>query len=167
MALADDLLAQAVLLTGLDATRPKQASLRRAVSTAYYAVFHLLLAACVRKLAPSVPASLGPRIARALAHSEIKDVCLAISKNNPGVILQGLMPSGFSAELRRVAQAFVRLQEARHHADYDLAITHDRVGTLYLVDQARAAFADWRTIQNSEEATVFLSALLFARRWSK
>jgi hypothetical protein len=39
----EDLLEQAVRLAMLDVRRPKQANLRRAVSSAYYAVFHLLV----------------------------------------------------------------------------------------------------------------------------
>ena len=38
----DDLIAIAYELVRRDAGRPKQASLRRAVSTAYYALFHLV-----------------------------------------------------------------------------------------------------------------------------
>ena len=38
-----DLLDQAVSLAKLDAKKPKQANLRRAVSSTYYALFHLLV----------------------------------------------------------------------------------------------------------------------------
>jgi uncharacterized protein (UPF0332 family) len=43
MAFADDLLKQAYHLANRESGEPKQASLRRAVSTAYYALFHLLI----------------------------------------------------------------------------------------------------------------------------
>jgi hypothetical protein len=39
----DDLFAQAEMLAKVDATKPKQVNLRRAVSSAYYAVFHYLV----------------------------------------------------------------------------------------------------------------------------
>ena len=39
----DDLLEQARILAKLDVKKPKQANLRRAVSSAYYAVFHFLV----------------------------------------------------------------------------------------------------------------------------
>jgi uncharacterized protein (UPF0332 family) len=42
MSLHNDFLEQARFLAMREARRPKQASLRRAVSTAYYALFHLL-----------------------------------------------------------------------------------------------------------------------------
>lgn len=43
MAFAEDLLKQAFLLVHKEPKSPRQASLRRSVSTAYYAVFHLLI----------------------------------------------------------------------------------------------------------------------------
>jgi len=43
MPFAEDLLEQAKHLANREPKRPEQASLRRAVSTAYYALFHLLV----------------------------------------------------------------------------------------------------------------------------
>src|ERR1035438_5650076 len=43
MAFAEDLLEQAYHLARRERTKPRQASLRRAISTAYYALFHLLI----------------------------------------------------------------------------------------------------------------------------
>ena len=43
MGLAEDLLRQADHLAAYERLNPSQASLRRAVSTAYYALFHLLI----------------------------------------------------------------------------------------------------------------------------
>jgi uncharacterized protein (UPF0332 family) len=43
MPLAEHLLEQAQHLANREKKRPRQASLRRAVSTAYYALFHLLI----------------------------------------------------------------------------------------------------------------------------
>ena len=43
MSFADDLLEQSYHLLNKDGENPKEASLRRAVSTAYYALFHLLI----------------------------------------------------------------------------------------------------------------------------
>jgi len=47
MSLAEDLLEQADHLARREKKRPKQASLRRAVSAAYYALFHLLISETV------------------------------------------------------------------------------------------------------------------------
>lgn len=43
MSIHKDLLQQARLLAILDEKRPKQANLRRAISSAYYALFHYLI----------------------------------------------------------------------------------------------------------------------------
>jgi uncharacterized protein (UPF0332 family) len=166
MPLAADLLDQAQHLAHLDPRRPKQANLRRAISTAYYALFHLLVAECVQKIAPRNPATLAARVARSLAHSEMKEVCLQISRANRGAIWIELLPRGSSVPLRRVAEAFVELQEARHRADYDLAEFTRLEVNEYLL-QAGAVFHDWSSIRDSDEANVFLCGLLFAKRWAK
>ncbi|PWB94492.1 hypothetical protein [Methylosinus sporium] len=51
----DDLLGLADELAGREAGRPKQASLRRAVATAYYAVFHTLAKLCADQLIGASP----------------------------------------------------------------------------------------------------------------
>jgi hypothetical protein len=43
MAFADDLLASAQDIAGLPSVERRQANIRRAISTAYYALFHLLI----------------------------------------------------------------------------------------------------------------------------
>ena len=166
MALPEDLIAQAKHLAVWDKRKPRQANLRRAVSSAYYALFHLMTAACVRRFAPEEPAGLSPRIARAIIHSEIKEVCASISRGSPGSVLRDLLPGGFSDEVRAFAERFVTLQDARHRADYDLAAEYNRSDVLEQISQAEEAFALWRLVRADEEG-VFLSAILFARRWSR
>lgn len=48
VALANDLLEQAYHLARKEPKRPRQASLRRAISTSYYALFHLLISEATR-----------------------------------------------------------------------------------------------------------------------
>jgi len=52
--LPEHLLEQAWHLAGRERTRPRQASLRRAVSTAYYAFFHFLIREAVRQIGPNL-----------------------------------------------------------------------------------------------------------------
>jgi uncharacterized protein (UPF0332 family) len=165
--LADDLLQQAKHLATLDAGRPKQVNLRRAISACYYALFHLLSAECSRRVGFRNPPQLIPRIARALTHTEMKQICRAVSSGNLSETLAELQPGGFSPELRTLCQAFVTLQSARRTADYDSAATFTRVSTLEIVEDAEEAFRMWRTARNRDESTVFLAALLFGGRWSK
>jgi hypothetical protein len=58
MPLAHDLLEQARFLVGRERRKPKQASLRRAVSTAYYAAFHLLGTDAASQASPPNPVGL-------------------------------------------------------------------------------------------------------------
>jgi hypothetical protein len=69
MADHDDLLRQAFHLVHKEPRKPKQASLRRGVSTAYYALFHLLISEAVANWnRVSLRAALG----RAVDHGMMK-----------------------------------------------------------------------------------------------
>lgn len=59
MGLADDLLQQADHLATYEGVTPSQASLRRALSTAYYALFHLLIEEAARQWQGSLEARTG------------------------------------------------------------------------------------------------------------
>ena len=75
MSLPRDLLAQARLLATKESSRPKQARLRRAVSAAYYALFHLLVSDAVRRLlAGSDREALRNCLSRAFDHAVMKRV---------------------------------------------------------------------------------------------
>ena len=69
MPFPDDLLEQAYELAHKEPTNPKQASLRRAVSTAYYALFHLLIDDAVSKWEVERQRSI---LARTFEHSKMR-----------------------------------------------------------------------------------------------
>ena len=77
MSLHLDLLRQARHLATREPRRPSQASLRRSVSTAYYALFHLLVDEAVRRMVVSTrPPRLSEARLRSWQHDEGgKDVC--------------------------------------------------------------------------------------------
>jgi hypothetical protein len=115
MNLAEDLLAQAKLLASLEKGRPRQASLRRAISAAYYAVFHLLVMDGCRKVAPGNQ-RLQKKISRAFVHKNMQRVCSAIANDKPkepSKVHEWLPPHPLSADLKTVARMFYQLQEAR------------------------------------------------------
>jgi hypothetical protein len=72
MPFPEDLLQQAYDLAYKEPTDPKQASLRRAVSTAYYALFHLLVDEAVSKWAVERQRSI---LARIFEHGRMKGIC--------------------------------------------------------------------------------------------
>ena len=166
MRLAEDLLDQAWRLVFWDKKRPKQASLRRAISTAYYALFHLLIADAVSRLIPE--AALRDRVSRSFQHGEMKQVCEQFGASpTPAALHRLLGESDASARLRSVAQAFLHLQEHRLLADYDVGHRLPRADAETIVDVADRAFRDWKGIASTKERDVFLTALAFGARWGR
>lgn len=147
--------------------RPQQINLRRSISAAYYAVFHLLINCAVESSVPAVPNGLRARAARALQHGELKNMCRDFSGANPPKVLATVLPVTLSGDLRTIAKNFTDLQEARHAADYDTSLKLSQTDALAAVQQAEQAFQCWQTIQGTDEANVFLSALVFGARWNR
>jgi hypothetical protein len=167
MPLAVELLAQARILATIDPGVPSQANLRRAISAAYYAVFHLLISEAVATLVPVQPRGLGDRVSRSFNHNEMQKICLAVVKTDLADKFGILFGSGISSNLRVVAERFSVLQQARHAADYDVGQLFSRSLALTHIENAELAFQNWSPIRNTEEATVFLTALAFGARWAK
>ena len=170
MSLARDLLEQARHLAGREPTKPKQASLRRAVSAADYGMFHLLTEAAARRLVRgSKPTQVAQRalVQRAFSHGPMKHVCASWwgTKQKGAVHSEWRSAVGtdtLSGELQQVADAFVELQEARHEADYNVARRFTRQDAADMVRRAERAFAAWERVSRSSapECDAFLVALL-------
>lgn len=174
MALHHDLLEQASHLALRERKKPKQASLRRAVSTAYYALFHLLIAEGARLLSPTNPAGLKLLIGRAFNHGQMRDVCSGFVAGNANRASNRIPPATkalltlpLDSGLVQVLQAFVDLQEARHQADYDLAKIWNRLDAVNHVQTARQAFSDWEQIRRTPNASTFMAALLLQKYWGR
>ncbi len=175
MALHDDLLEQAAHLAARDRRRPKQASLRRAISAAYYALFHLLVAEAARLVSPAQPAGLRLAVSRAFDHGQMRSVCAGFAQGQAGQrgnrsvppATRALLDFPLDPALVRILDAFVVLQEVRHQADYDLGRQWTRVTALDYVRVARDAFTDWGHVRGSPNAAVFLTALLLQRHWAR
>ncbi len=92
--------------------RPRETNLRRAVSTAYYALFHGLAECCADMLVGGSGANRSQaawrQTYRALQHGTIRQRC-----QHQAVIRK------FSTEIQNFAIQFVILQKERHRADYD------------------------------------------------
>ena len=162
MSLHDDLLTQARLLSKNEPKRPLQASLRRAVSASYYALFHLLVDEATKRMFPGRErVSLRHSLARAFLHSNMANVARQFSNDNVSPkLLPGLDGQAVQPELIGVAKAFVDLQQARHEADYDTARRFTRREVLDLIEEAAQAFENWRRVRKTIQADTFLAGLL-------
>ncbi|MCB2261747.1 MAG: hypothetical protein LGR52_02220 [Candidatus Thiosymbion ectosymbiont of Robbea hypermnestra] len=173
MSLPQDLLELAWLLAKNNPQCPQDASLRRAVSTAYYALFHLLTDEASRFLISSGPDwdPLRNLVARGFDHSEMSGIAKAFSSGYGALPqhIQGVIPEapGYPKELSKVADAFYDLQTCRHLADYDRFYRLTREETFTLVRRAESAFADWQKIRTHKAARTFLVALLMDKKWKR
>jgi uncharacterized protein (UPF0332 family) len=155
MAFAEDLLEQAYHLANRETAEPKQASLRRAVSTAYYALFHLLIDEAVGNWGVARQRSL---LARTFDHRKMKAVC---EDHVTSSYSSGQPSSG--TQLKNVAHTFVQLQEKRHTADYDNAFVWSKINATAAIDMVSAAFSDWQAIRIEDRAQDYLLQLFLPK----
>ena len=134
--------------------QPLQDSLRRAVSTAYYALFHALTSSNADCLVgtPHDPLSehAWSRVYRGLNHNAARRSLLQDS---------GL----FSPQIKQFASAFAQLQDLRHQADYDpnKIFTLDEV--LDWIDLAEAAIESFMQADPDERKMVAIQSLIGRR----
>lgn len=166
MGLAEDLIEQASHLATRDiAGRPGQASLRRAVSTAYYSLFHFLTDQASRLVVGRQDLPLRAMMARAFNHSVMKTTAAEFVRGKlPDRAIPALGGHPIPAELKSIADAFVTLQEFRHDADYNLSYRFERERVELLIEQVQQAIDLWPHIQNSPAAKLFLYLLLVGDR---
>ncbi len=163
MSLHSDLLAQARHLARKEPKKPKQASLRRAVSAAYYAIFHMLVHEATRFMVSGARdrAALRRCLARAYAHRDMQRVAQQFADGGVSPkLLPGLNGLPLQPPLVALAETFVELQQARHEADYNIARRFTRREVLDLADRAEEAMADWRGLRRTAQADTFLAGLL-------
>ncbi len=163
MAYADDLLHLAIEIANFRRTDAHQASLRRALSTAYYALFHLLVSDAISDCRdPHLRAALarlfdhGPmRKASEDKVSELK----GFSKQRP--------PEGSEQfvkyHLRNVAETFRQAQHNRNEADYNLTREWQPTEVSLLIEGIRDAFESWALIREERASRDYLIAMLPSR----
>ena len=154
MSYPDELLKQAGHLARLDPRRPTQANLRRGVSSAYYAAFHLLTDAAARQFVRGDLRNEREAVRRSISHDDLRRVCSA-----PRAWTNGPLPP----DLTRVLQRFERLQEARHDADYSLLVPLRRSVAIQSIADAKELMEAWTRISTTPQARAFLVALVALR----
>ncbi len=150
-----DLLAVARSLTAPSHPETDQAAFARAVSTAYYALFHALARAAADNLVgPAGTERSSPawrQTYRALDHGAAKTACIQADK------------LGFPREIVACADTFVLLQQRRHDADYDPTFTTTRADAIAIIADAETAI-DKLTRATQKDRTAFAILLLLRRR---
>ncbi len=164
MPFPNDLLEQARHLANREPKRPKQASLRRAVSTAYYAIFPLLSIDTAKNWSRRAER---PTIARMLDHTPMAKVCTA-KRDELSRYFKTRPPAGHKLEvlkhLHLIANTFVLMLQHRHTADYDSSVKWSRTDVLEKIESVEAAFQSWQRIRAEDDAQHFLATLLLRER---
>lgn len=176
MMLSEELLQEA--RSTLERPELSQAALRRAASTAYYALFHRIIAEAGRLLATEENQALGALVGRAFSHNDMKRACKSfVGKPLPQELLL-FWPDGspIPPALRTVATTFIKVQEIRHQADYQVnqAFVFEGEGNQgpavsNLVGLVAKAFSAWDDLcrDDPRAARIFLLALLLGKHWKR
>ena len=152
--MSDDLIVTARRLARANPQRPRQADLKRAISTAYYAIFQSLARQCA-----DLFIGVGPHrsdwawthVYRALDHGFAKNACIQAGK------------LGFPPEIVNFADSFVLMQEERHRADYDPNARYSRAETQILISNAEQAIAGFKKAPRRDRLA-FAALVLLKRR---
>ena len=151
--LADELLEDARRLAAMGDAENRKSCMRRAVSTAYYAVFHLL----VEDFVSSWPFDdQRARLARMFNHQKMRDAPFAAKdKKSPTPVEDALID---------VKKGFGQLQADRHRADYDLAWNIVGTDVAGAIELAERTFLKWRFIRSEDVARQHLLSMFGANR---
>jgi len=153
--------------SGPNAEEVRNVCERRAVSAAYYALFHHITDSAATLIAPNVPSDTNHRIQRWFEHAEMKKICGRFMQAKLDRPLLDLIGDAASFNLQNVASSFIKLQEARHGADYDLSYSLTTKEARQLILLSVGAMASWDRIANSAEANIFLLSLLMWKNWER
>ena len=160
----EDLLEQARHLARRESTRPRQASLRRAVSTAYYALFHLLIAETVKNWKRPAERFM---LSRMFEHSHMGKTC-ATRRDTLRAYFNTDPPPSLQLDVHEhlyvIVGTFAKMLQHRHAADYDGSIKWTRTDTLDKIDSVQAAFLSLEAIRTGHDAQNFLVTLLLRER---
>jgi uncharacterized protein (UPF0332 family) len=162
----DHLFEQAEMLVSPSAGRPRQVDVRRAISAAYYAIFHAAITAAADQFigVTNRDQSRYGLAYRSVNHTWLRDLCREIQKSTPSSKFKSHAPAaGFDPNITSFAAAVVELQEKRHSADYDVMIRMNRSDAALAIAEARAALHRFSTASEPQRSA-FLSLLLFPPR---
>lgn len=155
MAVSHELIATARRLANLNVRRPRQADLKRAVSTAYYAMFHTLARDCADRFigtGQTRSTAAWRQVYRALEHGFAKQSCSQVTK------------LGFPSNIAHCADTFARLQDSRHRADYDPHAQFNRAEVLLMISEADRAIRVLNHVSLSDRKAFAALVLLKNRR---
>ena len=133
---------------------PTDEHVRRAISNAYYALFHALAesnaAALIGKPGDPATTAAWSRVYRGLDHARASRELLRHRQE-------------FSVQARDFAETFSNMQELRHMADYDLSAEFTTHEAMDYLDRAETAILDYAQVVATERAYIATLTLIRPR----
>jgi len=145
---------------------PRQADLKRAISSVYYGVFHAVVTEAADSFVGRTQRHT-PRYAlvyRSIDHRSLRVVCEEIAKTTLSAKYLKYAPKGgFGLDLKALATALIELQEKRHSADYDPLFRVKMSDAVLAVATARTALVRLRNANRAQQRA-FYSLVVFPPR---
>lgn len=140
--------------------QPRNTDLRRAISTAYYALFHAITRAEAEHALPGAPESEKNAFTRHVGHTAIKQVCGWINGGQPPQAVSATVDRlRGNAGISAVAATFSALHQAREDADYNHDADITRPTTLGLIRRSEKAVQIVEAESATDEFRSFLGLL--------
>jgi hypothetical protein len=163
----DHLLDQADrLIAAPGAGARRQVDLKRAISSAYYALFHAIATAAADDLTGKGERDSG-RYAlayRSIEHRSLRAICEDLQKQTlPRKYLKYQPSGGFGPDLKILSTAVEDLQERRNAADYDPLFRATTADAVSAVGTARGATRLLKSMTRSQRRA-FLALVVFPAR---
>jgi hypothetical protein len=159
----DHLLQQAERLLSPPSAGPRrQVDLRRAISSAYYALFHFCLTEAADEFVGVTQrsASRYALVYRSIDHRNLKDLSVEAKRPRPSTRYVPYLPlGGFDANIQAFSWAVVELQEKRHQADYNPQPSFSTADARLAIVTARSAIARFHSAAE-EHRKAFLTLLV-------
>ena len=134
--------------------RPRQTELRRAVSAAYYALFHALALSCANLLSGTDRSRPSwEQIYRGLEHGHARNQC----NDQSGM-------TAFPVDIRYFGRRFVYTQGLRQHADYSPDASYSRRWVMQLIDETETALSSFENATNTDRRAFAIHVLVRRRR---
>jgi uncharacterized protein (UPF0332 family) len=162
----EHLFEQADRLMATRTGRPRQADIRRAISAAYYGIFHAILTAAADQFVGVTNRDRNHYglVYRSVSHQWLRDLCRDVQKPTLPAKLQPYAPSnGFGPNIVAFGAAVLELQQKRHDADYNVTIRMNWSEATSAVTPAKAALTRFNKA-GARRCVAFLILLLFQPR---
>jgi hypothetical protein len=145
---------------------PRQVDIRRAISNAYYGVFHATMTSVADQFVGSTKRTTAQYglVYRSVDHASLRNLCQELkSSKSTSRIARFVPPAGFGPDIQGFAKILLELQLKRNAVDYDPLPRYRLSDALLAIRAARDALSRFKTA-DGDEREALLALLVFKPR---